>query len=360
MRRALALARRAEGRTAPNPMVGAILVDSGGVAGRGWHQRAGEPHAEVLALRDAGPRARGATLYVTLEPCCHQGRTPPCTDALIDAGVSRVVAAMADPNPLVAGKGFQRLREAGLRVECGLLEAEARALNRGYVRAISSGLPWVALKMAMTLDGRIATPGGDSRWITGEKARRQVHRLRDRCDALLVGRGTALADDPLLTTRLPRGRSPLRVIACGSGLISPASRLAASARQSPLLLLHRSGLNPDPDEVRELEAAGVELQEVAAGESGPDEIAMLRALRDRGCCSVLCEGGARLAGRLFDRNLIDEVYWFIAPRLAGAGPGPLSSAGVTKMDEAKQLLHPRVRQFGPDLLCHGFLRDPHL
>src|SRR4051812_11209153 len=212
MRRALRLATRARGKTAPNPMVGAVLVREGQVIGEGYHHRAGGPHAEVLALRQAGPAARDATCYVTLEPCCYHGRTPPCTDALIEAGVARVVAAMQDPFPRVAGGGAAALRGAGIRVDVGLLEVEARRLNEAYLKYVTQGLPFVTLKMAMTLDGKIATARGDSRWVTGEAARRAVHRWRAEVSAVMVGIGTVLADDPQLTARLPGARNPTRVL----------------------------------------------------------------------------------------------------------------------------------------------------
>jgi len=231
MRRALALAARAYGRTAPNPMVGCVLVKGGRVVGEGYHHKAGMAHAEVEALRNAGSRARGGTAYVTLEPCNHTGRTGPCSEALIAAGVARVVVAMADPNPRVAGGGAARLRKAGIPVEIGLCEAEARQLGAGFVKHVTTGRPLVTLKAALTLDGRLATASGDARWVTGEAARAEVHRMRDRADAILVGAGTVAADDPSLTTRLEgararRGRDPLRVILDGRLRTEPAAREA--------------------------------------------------------------------------------------------------------------------------------------
>ncbi|MGV3719923.1 MAG: bifunctional diaminohydroxyphosphoribosylaminopyrimidine deaminase/5-amino-6-(5-phosphoribosylamino)uracil reductase RibD, partial [Actinomycetota bacterium] len=254
MRLALRLAARARGRTAPNPMVGAVVVAGEQVVGEGWHPKAGEPHAEVFALRNAGDAARGAALYVTLEPCCHFGRTPPCTEAVLASGVARVVAAMVDPFPKVAGGGLARLREAGLQVESGLLASESAALNRAYVKAVSTGLPWLTLKMAMTLDGKIATRSGDSRWVTGEAARRHVHRLRDWNDAVMVGIGTARADDPQLTARLRGARNPLRVIIDHRAELAADSFLARTAGEIPTLLV--TGETAD---TTALEAAGVQI-----------------------------------------------------------------------------------------------------
>lgn len=360
MRRALALAARGWGRTAPNPMVGAVVgAPDGHVVGEGWHPRAGEPHAEVLALRQAGPHGRGATLYVTLEPCCHHGRTPPCTEAVLAAGIRRVVAAMQDPFPRVAGGGFARLREAGVEVECGLLEPEARTLNRAFLRAVTAGLPWVTLKMAVTLDGKTATRTGDSRWITGEAARTYVHRLRDRNDAVLVGIGTARADDPQLTARLPRTRNPVRVVADARAELSPESVLARTAREAPTLLAVSEDM-ADSACTRTLAAMGVEIEPIPAPDGRLDLEALLRRLAARGLHAVLCEGGAGLAGGLLDAGLVDEVAWFIAPKLAGgaAAPSAAAGAGIARMAEARELRQVRVRRFGADIGVFGFLREP--
>jgi diaminohydroxyphosphoribosylaminopyrimidine deaminase/5-amino-6-(5-phosphoribosylamino)uracil reductase len=347
MRRALKLAAKGRGRTAPNPMVGAVVVRDGRSVGEGYHPRAGEPHAEVFALRAAGDAAAGATLYVTLEPCCHHGRTPPCTDAILAAGVRKVVAAMGDPFPKVSGGGFRVLREAGVDVDVGLLEAEAIDLNRAYVKVQRTGLPWVTLKMAMTLDGKIATRTGDSRWVTGEAARRHVHRLRDWNDAVLVGSGTALADDPELTARLPRARNPVRVIADRRARLPVSSKLANTAHQTPTILLTAKGA-----EAGSLEARGIQLERIPHSADRLDLRAALARLAERGLHSVLCEGGAGLAGSLLEAGLVDEIAWFIAPKLVGGreAPGPIGGAGVENMVEAIQLEDIRIRRLGPDLL----------
>ena len=358
MRRALQLAARSRGRTAPNPMVGAVVVSGGCVVGEGWHPRTGEPHAEVFALRQAGEAARGATLYVSLEPCCHHGRTPPCTGAVLAACVRRVLAAMRDPFPRVAGGGLAQLSEAGLQVECGLLEAEARDLNHAYLTAVEHGLPWVTLKMAMTLDGKIATRTGDSRWVTGERARRYVHRLRDWNDAVMVGIGTARADDPQLTVRLRGTRSdrqPWRVVVDTRAELSAESYLVRTAREIPTLVAVG-----EMAEAEHLESSGVALERVPVDEGRLRLEALLRRLVERGIHSVLCEGGAGLAGGLLDAGLVDEVAWFIAPKLAGgaAAPGPVAGVGVEMMAAAHLLDKVRLRRFGPDIGIFGLLRRP--
>lgn len=347
MRQALKLAARGRGRTAPNPMVGAVVVREGRVVGLGFHPRAGEPHAEVFALRQAGEAARGASLYVTLEPCCHHGRTPPCTEAVLASGVRRVVAAMPDPFPKVAGGGLRLLREAGLQVESGLLQPQAEELNRAYLKAVRTGLPWLTLKLAMTLDGKIATRTGDSRWVTGEAARRYVHRLRDWTDAVLVGSGTALADDPELTARLPGARNPLRVVVDSRARLPRTSKLARTARETPTLLL-----TGEESSTRDLEAAGVQIERIPARADRLDLEAALRRLVERGVHSVLCEGGGELAAALLERGLVDEVVWFIAPRLVGGrdAPGPLGGKGVERMADALELQNVRVRRLGQDLM----------
>lgn len=361
MRRALALARRGLGYTAPNPAVGAVVVAGGRIVGAGWHRRAGEPHAEVLALQQAGELARGADLYVTLEPCCHHGRTPPCTEAILAAGVARLFTAMEDPFPAVSGGGIHRLQEAGVEVHVGLEADTARYLNRGFLQVVRCGRPWVTLKMAVTLDGKTATAAGESRWITSAQARRRVHRMRAEAGAVIIGRRAALLDDPLLTCRLPRGRSPARVVVCGSGLIDPAGRLAQSAGETPLILALPSSLALDPEEARALQGAGVELLSLPDEEGRIDLAELLRILARRDLHSLLCEGGAGLAGALFDAGLVDEAAWFIAPKLLGGrGPGSLAGEGAVSLAAARPLMNPRFIRCGPDLLVTGVLREPGL
>ncbi len=342
MERALRLAARGAGRTAPNPMVGAVLVRDGHRIGEGYHHGAGLAHAEVLALRQAGERARGATLYCTLEPCNHTGRTPPCTDALIAAGVARVVVAMTDPDPRVQGRGVAALRQADIPVEVGPGGARARHLNRWYITARTLGRPRVLYKWAETLDGAVATASGDARWVSADAARAEVHRLRHRLDAVLVGVGTVLADDPLLTVRLVPGRDPLRVVA------DRQARTPVSARVLPALVC--VGPDAPPDRVDALRRAGAEIAQAAT----PEEL--LAELARRGCLGVLLEGGPTLAGAFWRAGLIDEVAVAVAPRVLGPGRPPFLGEGPATMAEALALREMRVRRLGPDLWLTGMVR----
>ncbi len=349
MRRALALAARGVGTTHPNPRVGAVLVRGGKVVGEGWHRAPGEPHAEALALAAAGPRARGGTLFVTLEPCAHHGRTPPCADALVEAGVARVVAAMNDPDPQVDGRGISRLRRAGVEVEVGLLGEEARELNRAYLWHRRTGLPWVTLKLALSLDGRLADPRGASRWITGERARACVHRLRAGHDAILVGVGTVLADDPLLTVRDGRRPSvpPLRVVLDPSLRTPPASRLLASLDQAPLLLV--AGEGAPEGRVRRLRAAGAEVLILPRTRGTFAWPALGRALTARGVLSVLAEGGGRTAGWLLARGAVRRAELFYAPLFLGEGAVPAAGAPLPPLARALRGTITRTLHCGPDL-----------
>ena len=317
MQAALALARRGLGNTWPNPAVGCVIVRDGQVVGRGWTQPGGRPHAETEALRRAGELARGATAYVTLEPCSHHGRTPPCCDALIAAGVARVVCAMRDPDPRVNGRGFGRLRNAGIEVLEGLLEAEAQAGNAGFTRRIREGRPFVTLKLATTLDGRIATATGESRWITGPEARREAHAMRARHDAILVGSGTAVSDDPDLTCRLPGAAQvkALRVIADARLRTPPTARVFVTAREHPTLLATIPG-HP-PARLAPYLETGTEVATVARGHEGVKFAPLLGALAQRGVTRLLAEGGAGIAAGLLREGLVDRLAWFHAPAVMG-------------------------------------------
>jgi diaminohydroxyphosphoribosylaminopyrimidine deaminase/5-amino-6-(5-phosphoribosylamino)uracil reductase len=360
MRAALALARRGLGHVWPNPAVGCVIVREGRVVGRGWTQPGGRPHAETEALKRAGEAARGATAYVTLEPCCHWGRTPPCTDALVAAGVARVVVALRDPDPRVDGEGLARLRAAGIEVEEGVLEAEARTVNAGFIRRLSAGLPLVTLKLATTLDGRIATASGESRWITGPEARRAAHGLRARNDAMLVGSGTVLADDPDLTCRLPGGvpvPAP-RAIADARLRTPPGARLVRTARQVPTLLFTAPGHAEAA--LAPYRAAGVEVQEVPPGEAGGLALRpLLEALARRGITRVMAEGGAGLAASLLRAGLVDRLVWFHAPAVMGADGMP-AAQGLALEALAAMPRFRRVssRPLGPDWLTE-FEREDH-
>ena len=350
MRRAFVLARR--GQTTPNPMVGCVLVAGERVVGEGWHRLAGEPHAERIALERAGAAARGATAYVSLEPCAHHGRTPPCTDALIAAGVGRVVAAVVDPNPLVSGKGIAALRAAGIRVDTGILEDEARALNAAFFHFQQTGLPYVTLKAAMTLDGKIATRTGDSRWITGEAARRFAHRERARSGAVLCGIGTVLADDPLLTARAPGTlRQPLRVVLDTSARLPETSRLATTASEVPTLLCVGEGA--DPERLRRLSEMRVEVCRFRSDNSNRVSVrAVLAELGRRGIVSVLVEGGGDVHASFLADGLAHRLLWFLAPRIVGgkAAPTPVEGHGMGKIADSVRLAAFRVRRLGRDLL----------
>ncbi|MDI3339159.1 MAG: bifunctional diaminohydroxyphosphoribosylaminopyrimidine deaminase/5-amino-6-(5-phosphoribosylamino)uracil reductase RibD [Sphaerobacter sp.] len=363
MQRALDLAARARGRVAPNPAVGAVLVRDGRLVGEGMTEPPGGAHAEIVALRQAGDRARGATLYVILEPCAHYGRTPPCVDALIAAGIARAVIALRDPYPAVDGRGIRRLVEAGVAVELGLAAGPAAAINAGFLKRIRRGLPEVTAKFAVSLDGKIATHTGHSRWITGDAARREGHRLRDTHDAIMVGVGTVLADDPLLTTRLPAE-------ACGAGGPHHPLRVVVDslARTPPEAAMLRPGVPGQTviattaaaprERVAALRAAGAAVLPLPARDGRVDLEALLRCLAARGVNSVLVEGGGTLLGALCDAGLIDRVVAFIAPALIGgrAAPGPLGGEGVPTMDAALRLRDVEWRQVGADLLVAGRLQ----
>ncbi|PZW49035.1 diaminohydroxyphosphoribosylaminopyrimidine deaminase [Humitalea rosea] len=352
MRSALSLAARGLGNTWPNPTVGCVIVKDGRVVGRGWTAPGGRPHGETEALKRAGAAARGATAYVTLEPCCHWGRTPPCTDALIAAGVSRVVVALRDPDPRVDGEGLRRLRAAGITVDEGLLEAEAAVLNAGFLKRQAKGLPLVTLKLATSLDGRIATASGESRWITGPAARRHGHALRGRHDAILVGSGTVLADDPDLTCRIP-GFSPrplVRVVADARGRVSPAARLFGV--EGPVWIAVGEGIaRPD------LPAELLPLPPSDSGE-GLDPTALLRALAERGITRVLLEGGGRLAAAFLTAGLIDRLAWFHAARVIGGDGLPaIAAMGFLRLEAAPKFRRSAAIPVGEDWLTEAVLQE---
>lgn len=359
MAEALGLARRGVGRTSPNPMVGAVVVQRGEVVGRGYHRRAGAAHAEVVALSKAGVRAKGAVLYVNLEPCCHHGRTPPCTEAIVASGVRRVVVGMVDPNPLVNGKGVGRLRRAGIEVSTRLMTPESRTLNEGFWLAMKEQRPRVTFKAALTLDGRVATRSGSSRWVSGPESRQLAHRFRSEHDAILVGVGTVLADDPRLTCRGVRGgRDPLRVVV-DSRLRTPvrAALVRLTAESSAPTWIFTTRAAP-PRRALALQRAGVEVIRVAARRQRVDVKAMLAELARRGVHNLLLEGGPTLAGSLWRAQTIDRVAWFMAPRVLGDPQALPAMWGqpVAKMADARTLGDVSVRRLGQDVLIDGRLR----
>ncbi|HEX4802537.1 MAG TPA: bifunctional diaminohydroxyphosphoribosylaminopyrimidine deaminase/5-amino-6-(5-phosphoribosylamino)uracil reductase RibD [Myxococcaceae bacterium] len=357
MRAALAEATKGIGRTSPNPAVGAVLVKDGQIVGRGYHRRAGAPHAEVVAIKRAGKRARGAELYTTLEPCNHYGRTPPCTSAILDAGVARVICALRDPDPNVNGRGIARLRRAGIPVLAGVLHAEAARLNRPYLKHRRSGLPWVTLKAAITLDGKIATSRGDSRWVSTSQSRADVHRLRDRVDAILVGSNTARLDNPRLTTRVvPKGRNAIRVVLDTRLQLPLSLRLFRSPLAARTIVATAEGRQSA--RAKRLLRRGVEVWPVPKRAGRLDLLAVLRRLGKEGVVHLLVEGGAEVFGAFIDQGLADELLLFVAPKLVGSGG--LSWTGrvdVKSMAEAIALEEVAISTRGQDVLVRGLLAN---
>jgi len=351
--RALELARSGFGAVAPNPPVGAVVVAQGEIVGEGYHARCGGPHAEVVALDAAGERARGATLYVSLEPCAHQGKTGPCTERIIHAGVTRVVHAIDDPNPQVAGKGLKLLAAAGVAVGQAQQPEAGQALIAPFHAVHTRGRPYTVLKWATSLDGKIATHTGESQWISGEVSRRTVHRLRGLCQVVAVGSGTAAADDPRLTVRDAPGRQPARLVVDSQARLSRDSQLARTASEHPTLIAHLAG-----HEAPALEALGCELLGVGPDAEGRVDLpALWRRLADRNLQSVLVEGGGQLSGALVEAGLVDAVLIFVAPRLIGGDEalGPLGGRGVARLADALQLRIDRAVPSGDDwmLLAAG-------
>lgn len=345
MARAIQLAERGLYTTDPNPRVGCVLVNDDGIVGEGWHEKAGEPHAEVFALRAAGEKAKGATAYVTLEPCCHHGKTPPCSDALIRAGVSRVVAAMIDPNPRVAGLGLQQLQQAGIQTSYGLLEAQARALNPGFIRRMQSGRPYVRCKLAMSLDGRTAMASGESKWITSPAAREDVHRLRARSSAIMTGAGTVLADDPRMTVRLEGvTQQPLRVVVDTYLSILPQARMLKEPGETLIFTCAE-----DVTVMESLQQAGARVEHLPGCHPDVDLARVLDRLGELGINEVLLETGATLSGAMLRQGLVDELIVYMAPVLMGnSARGLFNLPGLENMEDRIQLEIRDVRAVGSD------------
>jgi diaminohydroxyphosphoribosylaminopyrimidine deaminase/5-amino-6-(5-phosphoribosylamino)uracil reductase len=354
MRIALEEAAKGLGRTSPNPSVGAVLVKGGRILARGFTQPAGQAHAEVMALAAAGPRARGADLYTTLEPCNHYGRTPPCTLAILEAGVRRVITASSDPNPLVNGKGVARLRRAGVEVLTGVLEDEADRLNRSFFKTIRTRMPYVTLKAAVTLDGKLATATGDSRWVTGAPAREWVHRLRDHVDVILVGSNTVRQDDPKLTTRLPggKGRDPVRVVVDSRLSLKPTQTVFT--QRSPAKTVLATLEDPSGRKARRFTEQGVVVWQVREKRGRVDLKALLTRIASEGLNHVLVEGGAEMYGSFLRDRLADELALFLAPKLIGSqGISWSGELGVKLMSQALQLKDATFEQLGEDLLLQA-------
>lgn len=356
MRRALEIARYAEGRTSPNPLVGAVVVNHGRIVGMGWHRKAGTEHAEIHALRQAGQLAQGAEIYVTLEPCSHYGRTPPCSQALIDAGVKKVVVAMKDPNPLVAGNGLAMLKSAGIEVIEGILGNEAAVLNEVFLKWITKKMPFTVLKTAMTLDGKIAAYTGASKWITNEVSRRYVHKLRDKYDGILVGIGTVLADNPSLTTRLAdgEGKNPIRIIVDSKGRTPLNARVLTDNMAQSIIAVTEEA---PQENIRALEAQGAVV--LIVNERGHVDLRKLFAmLAGKNITSLLIEGGAEINYSLVQARLIDKVHAFIAPKLLGGRTAlsPVGGQGAAELDNALQLYDITAENLAGDILITGYAK----
>jgi len=353
MRRALELSHRGEGHVEPNPMVGCVIADEARIVGEGWHKRFGGPHAEVVALQAASQHAAQSTMYVTLEPCCHQGKTPPCSGQIVAAGIARVVIARQDPYPEVQGRGIEQLRAAGLQVELGLLSEEASEVVAPYEKLMHTGHPWITAKWAMTLDGRIASRTGSSQWISGESSRRVVHALRGRADAILVGRRTVQQDDPLLTARPPGPRIATRIVLDSHASLALNSQLVRTIDSAAVCV----AVGPAAPETRckLLEAAGCEILRLD-GDTHADRFSrLLDELGRRRMTNLLVEGGGRLLGTLLDQDLIDEVHVFVAPKLIGgeSSPSPILGTGIETIDLARQIDQPVVERCGEDVYIRG-------
>jgi diaminohydroxyphosphoribosylaminopyrimidine deaminase/5-amino-6-(5-phosphoribosylamino)uracil reductase len=359
MKMALSLAEQGRGWTSPNPMVGAVVVKDGKVVGKGYHQTAGAPHAEVYALQEAGDDAKGATLYVTLEPCNHAGRTPPCTHAILKSGINRLVAGMKDPNPRVTGGGLAYLRGQGLDVAVGVCEDECRRLNEIFIKYAGTTLPFVILKCAATLDGRMATRTGDSKWITNPSSRHFVHELRHAVDAVMVGIGTVLKDNPRLTTRLEgrKGSDPMRIVLDTRLSIPPGAKLLHLSSDSDTLLVIGSSVLPEKRKL--LQRPGVQLLAMDDHEDQIDLKALVRELGRREITSLLIEGGSRVNGSALRAGIVDKVYMFYAPKICGGDDGvPICAGpGVERMAESMRLKDISVHRFENDVMIEGYVKN---
>jgi len=350
MRVALRLAKKGLGRTSPNPCVGAVVVRGGNIIGRGWHKKAGLPHAEVIALNMAGDRARGADLYVTLEPCTHFGRTPPCVDAIIRAGVKRVFIGCKDPNPRVKGKGIRKLERAGIKVASGILKEELLSINEAYEKYITTGLPFVILKLATTLDGKIATKTGESKWITSIDARRYVHRLRSIVDCVMVGSATVIRDNPSLTVRLIKGRNPARAVVDSQLKIPLDSNFFSGGSHVFVFTTKRA----DKKKIKETEKKGAGVIVVPSAKEGVSLKAVMREFGKREITSVMIEGGARLSAGALKQGVVDKVVFFIAPLIVGGeGVSSVGDLGVMRLEKALKIKDIKTKRVGGDILVEG-------
>ena len=357
MRRALELAGKAVGRTSPNPMVGAVIVKNGRFIAEGYHKKAGRPHGEIEALRKAGKRARGAQMFVNLEPCCHQGRTPPCADAIIESGIKEVFVGMRDPNPRVAGKGIRQLKRAGITVHSGILKSKCQRLNEVFVKYIQTGRPFVTLKSALSLDGKIATATGESQWITGPEARERVHRMRDQVDAILVGAGTVLKDNPRLTTRLKKGKghNPARVILDAKAEIPLNARVFHHASRDRVVYVTTS--KASAVRVNRLKDRGIEIQVISEKNSHIPLIKLVKLLGGMEIVSVLLEGGSGVNASALKAGIVDKAVLFLAPLIIGgeSTPGVVGGPGIKRLKQALPIKNLAVTPVGADWMVEGYL-----
>lgn len=354
MQKALQLASRGYGKTSPNPMVGAIIVKGGKIIAQGYHKKAGTPHAEIVALRKAGPRAKGATLYVTLEPCCHTGKkTPPCTNSIIESGIKRVVAAMKDPNPKVSGKGLKALRKAGIEITSGVLKSEAARLNEAFTKYITRQEPFVILKIAQSLDGKIATSKGESKWITGEAARKRVHQLRHETDAILVGIGTVLKDNPSLDCRIKGGTNPYRIVVDSSLRVSPGSKiLKFHDHKTIIATTDRASTR----KISRLTKLGARVLITKSSRGRVDLNHLMKELGKMEIVNLMIEGGSSLSAAALSSNIVDKVMFFVAPKVIG-GTDSFSSVGgrsPSLLKSAFQLKNLTASKYGNDILLEGY------
>jgi diaminohydroxyphosphoribosylaminopyrimidine deaminase/5-amino-6-(5-phosphoribosylamino)uracil reductase len=355
MKIALTLAKRGIGKTSPNPAVGAVLVKNDKIISTGYHKKAGFAHAEINALREADREARGADMYVTLEPCSHFGKTPPCTDAIIKAGIKKVFIGMKDPNPLVAGKGIRRLRNTGIKVEIGILENECKNINEAYRKYITTKTPFVTLKLASTLDGRIATCTGESKWITGEAARRFVHKMRAEADAVMIGIGTVLKDNPELTTRLVKGKDPVRVVV-DSRLRIPISARILNRKKSAIIVATTKDKGQKEKKIKALNAKGAEVLLLPAKDGMVDLTALIKELAKREITSIMIEGGSSLAASAIKEAIVDKVAIFVAPKILGKeGLPTIENLGIKRIRNAIRLRGLECRRLGEDILLQGYI-----
>lgn len=356
MQKAIALARRGSFKVSPNPKVGCVLVKKGKIISQGYHQHFGGLHAEINALREAGVRAKGSTMYINLEPCCHYGKTPPCTEAIIEAGVKKIVVGMVDPNPLVNGKGLRELKAKGIKIKLGVLKEECAKLNEPYIKYITQGLPFVILKSAMSLDGKIATPSGDSKWISSEASRKYVKTLRNQVDAILVGIDTVLQDNPGLLSSHSKKR-PIRVI-LDSHLRIPLDARVLNSRAPTIVATQKEA---DKKRIGNLEARGVEVLQIPRWKKHPqrglDLKFLIKKLAKRGVASILIEGGGKVNASALEMGLVDKVIFFIAPKIVGGENAitPVEGEGIDRIGEAIKLKNTKIKRFGEDILFEGYV-----